>query len=221
LEIEIPMMVTSFDHTDIVEEILKLNPHLHKPQRSAWPQSLPDLEEPFQHIAVEVELSDLRNGWGQCLYYHRMGAKEVHFILAPTLYNEYKRKEEVFINENPIPNVRVYNLPSVPPPTKSLPSSTEVQKKKTYICHKQEKFVVDSAKDKVEKRSNMHPVTIGDLRFVDEETELYKNVMSKSIKVGNLLYCSKRGRQVLITVKVGVIVDNGMFFNDWNYSMVK
>ena len=221
MEIEIPTILTSFNHNDIVEEILKLNPQLHKPQKAAWPQGLPDLEEPFQHIAIEVELSDLRRGWGQCLYYYRMGAREVHFILAPTLYKEYENKEDGFISENPVPNVRVYNLPSVPSITK------KAIKKREQLCRKSDrtenlrKFVVDPSKNKVNKRNSVCPATIGDLRFVDEETDMYKKVMSKSIRVGNLLYCSKRTSRGLITVKVAVIVDNGIFFNDCNYSMVK
>jgi len=218
LEIKIPTTLTSFNHNDIVEEIIKLNPQLHKPQKAAWPQSLPDLEEPFQHIAVEVELSDVRNGWGQCLYYYRMGAREVHFILAPSLYKEYKRKEEVFINENPLPNVRVYKLPYVKATTKKDDDKKQRQKKEKKK-DLPSKFVVDSSKDEMKKRRNMIPVTSGDLRFVDEETELYKKVVSRSIRVDNLLYCSKR-TGVLISVKVAIIVDGGMLFNDWNYGMV-
>ena len=229
MEIKIPITLLSFNHEDIVEELLKLNPQLHKPQKAAWPQGLPDLEEPLQHIAVEVELSNLRNGWGQCLYYYRMGATEVHFVLAPMLYKEYKRKENVFINKNPLPNVRVYNLPGTPADTKKVKGDTSHVRSALNLAHTLEnkkenvnKFIVDYSKDEAKKRRNMRPVLSGgDLRFVGEETDLYKKVLSNSIKVDNLIYCSKRIGQTLITAKVAVIVNSGMLFNDGNYNVVK
>jgi len=112
LEIKIPDRLDKFRHDDIVKAIATLNPKLREADRTSWRESIPDLEEPLEHIAVEVELNGLQASWGQCLYYYRMGAKEIHLILSPKLKEEYDKKESKFVRENPIPNVIVYALPS-------------------------------------------------------------------------------------------------------------
>lgn len=122
---EIPEELEGYKHDEIVASIQKLNPTFKQPTRTAWPNALPDLEDPRTRAVVEVELSDLRAGWGQCLYYYRMGASKIHFVLAPNLYKEYGDKENKFIRENPIPLVTVYSLPPI-----IIPSS-QTKKKKT------------------------------------------------------------------------------------------
>jgi len=126
LEIELPDKLKSLRHDDIVEAILELNPGFEKASKSSWAASIPDLEHPLKRIAVEIELTSLSSAWSQCLEFYREGATEIHLILAPKLYQTYQGKEEVFVRENPIPNVIVHSLKAV----EKIPKETEKPEKK-------------------------------------------------------------------------------------------
>lgn len=131
--IKIPRELEFVDHSSIVKEIKKLNPNYAESSRSSWPESTPDLDDPIKRSIVEVELSSLRDGWGQCLYYYRMGASAIHFVLSPVLYKEYGKKEDSFIRENPLSNVKVYSLP---PTYLVIQEKAQLKRKQTKLKQK-------------------------------------------------------------------------------------
>lgn len=113
MEVKIPDALDGYTHGAVVKSLLKCNRQLKVPSRTGWVVNVPDLVHKRRRIAVEVELSDLTVGWGQCLSYYRQGALEIHLVLSPRLHAHYEKNEERFIKENPMPNIKVYSLPEV------------------------------------------------------------------------------------------------------------
>ena len=113
MEITLPKTISEPSHGGIVKTLIELNQGFNVPSRSQWPKYVPDLVHAEKRIAVEVELTDLLKAWGQCLSYYRLGAKEVHLVLPPKLFRQFERDEKSFIKKNPLPSIRVYELPLV------------------------------------------------------------------------------------------------------------
>jgi hypothetical protein len=114
VEIVLPKTLKQFSHDQICKILKRLNSRFSSALRGSWPKGLPDLEDPVTREVVEVAVSrELKTSWGQCLYYYRMGASEIHLILSPRLFLQYKNDESGFIRENPIPNVVVHTLPDI------------------------------------------------------------------------------------------------------------
>jgi len=113
LEIAIPKELKNYSHNGVIDILFKANPEFKKPNRTEWVGHIPDMVHVNERIAVEVEMSDLDMAWGQCLSYYRLGSKEIHLILPPSLYGEFIKDENKFLMKNPIPNVTVYELPPV------------------------------------------------------------------------------------------------------------
>lgn len=140
MEITIPKELKTYSHNGVLDSLLQVNPEFKKPSRTEWVGHIPDMVHEDERIAVEVEMSDLDMAWGQCLSYYRLGSKEIHLILPPLLYGEFIKDENKFLMKNPIPNVTVYELPSVP--RKSLGRPPKVDMSVREITHKDpiEKF---------------------------------------------------------------------------------
>lgn len=137
MSLNLPEKISKYAHDDIVKILIELNPTFFHPNRGSWQQGIPDLENPIREV-VEVALTKLRDAWGQCLYYYRSGATHVHLVLSPRLFVEYQIKEVSFIKANPIPEVDVYKLPSIPAHPK-----IEKKKRKPMSVRKPEaKFIV-------------------------------------------------------------------------------
>jgi len=113
MSLKIPDVLEHYWHDAIVKVLIKLNPQYHSPNRGSWLEGVPDLEDADREV-VEVALTNLRDSWGQCLYYYRMNATHIHLVLSPKLYIDYQNKERAFIRANPIPNADVYTLPAIP-----------------------------------------------------------------------------------------------------------
>jgi len=122
MELNLPTKLDKYAHDDIVRVLMQLNPRFFRPDRGSWQQGIPDLEDSYREV-VEVALTNLRDAWGQCLYYYRSGATRVHLVLSPKHYLDYKTKETVFIKTNPIPNVEVHALPELPIKSYLLPKN--------------------------------------------------------------------------------------------------
>lgn len=132
MEILLPKTLKQFDHDDIVKILKRLNSRFRQPHRASWSQGVPDLEEPITREVVEVALSrDLKTAWGQCLYYYRMGASQIHLVLSPRLFISYRKDECSFVRENPIPNVVVYTLPDIRLHVSDEPKTRVEKSKKT------------------------------------------------------------------------------------------
>lgn len=113
MEITIPKRVTKASHGAIVKSLLELNEGFTEPSRTQWPKHVPDLVQSVKRIVVEVEMTNLVNAWGQCLSYHRLGAKEIHLVLPPKLFRQFERDEKIFAKKNPLPNIHIYELPII------------------------------------------------------------------------------------------------------------
>lgn len=120
MEIKIPNRLFSTNHNDVVKRILKLNPQLHKPQRAAWPQGLPDLEEPISRQVIDIEFRNLTAAWKRCIYYSRLGAAKIHLILEPKLFEAYIKNKGWYLEAYPLSNIEVYTLPHVKQKDKRL-----------------------------------------------------------------------------------------------------
>ena len=145
MEITLPETVSEPSHGGIVKVLMELNQGFTVPSRSQWPKYVPDLVHSEKRIAVEVELTDLLKAWGQCLSYYRLGAKEVHLVLTPQLFRQFERDEKSFVKKNPLPGIRVYELPLVEK-TRGRPP---VKQKKTIMVTAKdpsEKFVAEENK---------------------------------------------------------------------------
>ena len=136
MSLKIPEILDHYWHDDIVRTIMRMNPQFHLPNRGSWLQGIPDLEDANRGV-VEVALTDLRNSWGQCLYYYRMNASHIHFVLAPKMYLDYQNKEKAFIKANPIPKVDVYMLPVIP-----VNSKPKKRTKTKHVRKPEAKFTV-------------------------------------------------------------------------------
>jgi len=117
-----------FSHSQILRILKQLNTQYKDASHGSWSESWPDLEEPITRQVVEVALSDLKKAWGQCLYYYRMGASEIHLVLSPKLFLDYENNESAFVRENPILNVAVYTLPKILVPTSHIEKAKPKQK---------------------------------------------------------------------------------------------
>jgi hypothetical protein len=132
-----------------VRLIKKLNCEFKQARRGSWGRGIPDLEEPVSRQVVEVAIArELKTVWGQCLYYYRLGASHTHLVLSPRLYREYKDNENVFVRENPIPNVQVYMLPDTRVPLEVVHKESMANKfpVKPRVPHAARNFVVNEAR---------------------------------------------------------------------------
>ena len=145
MEITLPETISEPSHGGIVKALIELNQGFTVPSRSQWPKYVPDLVHAEKRIAVEVELTDLLKAWGQCLSYYRLGAKEVHLVLPPKLFRQFERDEKSFIKKNPLPSIRVYELPLV----EKIRGRPPVEKERTIMVTTRdpvEKFVAEENK---------------------------------------------------------------------------
>lgn len=145
MEVKIPGKIEDFTHGGIVEQLLEENKKLKKPSRTEWMNHVPDLVHRNRRIAVEVELTDLTKGWGQCLSYHRLDSEEVHLVLPPSLYQKYIRDEKEYVIKNPIPNIHVYSLPSIPEQEEEEEKETRYLRRTIERGKNKKKYMVDEA----------------------------------------------------------------------------
>lgn len=195
-----------YDHESIVKAVRKLNPKLKVPNRTSWKEGIPDLEEPLNHIAIEIELSSLRNGWAQCLYYYRMGAPEVHFILSPRLYKTYEEKEISFVKDNPIPNVIVYSLPAIiREEKKEKPIEEPKRKHKAIKLPKKEgdveKFVIPPQDERKRIREPLIKLSVTERRI--GEDKVYEPIKEKIRSRHSCPLCGSKMKQTTYTNNFG------------------
>ena len=146
MSLKIPKSLEHYWHDDIVAVIKHLNPQYHSPNRASWLESIPDLEDADRQV-VKVALTNLRNSWGQCLYYYRLSAAHIHLVLSPNLYLDYQNREKAFIKANPIPNVDIYALPAIPEHDKPKRAKNNQRERRPEA-----KFTVTKEESKILKR---------------------------------------------------------------------
>jgi len=141
MAITIPKKIEKLSHGGVVKALLKANKGFTVPSRTEWPKHVPDLVYTKEKITVEVEMTDLEKGWGQCLSYYRLGSEQIHLILPPKLYQQFLNDEKNYVVRNPIPNIEVHKLPVVKrTKRRGRPAKTKIVTKKLKTIDPKEKF---------------------------------------------------------------------------------
>lgn len=195
MEIVLPKTLKQFAHDDIVRILKRLNSRFRQPHRASWPQGVPDLEEPVTREVVEVAVArDLRIAWGQCLYYYRMGASQIHLVLSPRLHISYKKDECSFVRENPIPKVIVYELPDIrfhvsnESKTRTVTKQPNAKSIRTpmlqYVTSDKEIDDITKLQDAKRQKEKEIPSKINSECIIDEEQEKLKKSVIEDLNFG-------------------------------------
>ena len=139
MEIIIPKKIEKLSHGGVVKALLEANKGFTVPSRTEWPKHVPDLVHKTKRVTVEVEMTNLETGWGQCLSYYRLGSKTIHLILPPKLYQQFLNDEENYVVRNPIPNIEVHKLPIVQK-RRGRPAKRKTVTRKVTTKDTEEKF---------------------------------------------------------------------------------
>lgn len=180
MAITIPKKIEKLSHGGVVKELLEANSNFKVPSRTEWPKHVPDLVHKTKKVTVEVEMSNLETGWGQCLSYYRLGSEIIHLILPPRLFRQFKQDEKNYVIKNPIPNIEVHQLPIVERKRGRPPTKKRVSRSIT-VADPAEKFYDEKQKKPF---SRMRP-------WNDEEQD-YRKSLSKKVSMTKI--GSKRGR---------------------------
>ena len=210
MKIVLPKTLKQFAHDDIVRVLKRLNPKFSSSHRASWPQGIPDLEEPVTREVVEVAVSrDLRTAWGQCLYYYRMGASQIHLVLSPKLFIGYKKDECAFVRENPIPKVNVYELPDIRFHVSNESKTRTVTKQPNtksiripmlqYVTSDKEIDDITKLQDAKHQKEKKNPSKINSERIIDKEQQKLRKSVTEDLNFGLVPVLTPLGHVSYIT----------------------